>query len=367
VSAVLHLRPRSASLVSVAVSARPFGTLPNGSSVDLYTVAAEGIEIRAMTYGAIITSLKVPDRAGRFEDVVLGHSALDPYLRNTPYLGAVVGRYANRIAHGRFLLGGIEYRLAANDGPHHLHGGVNGFDRQRWNATEVTSADGAGVTFTRTSPAGEEHYPGALECSVTYLVTSARTVEFRYAAVSDAPTIVNLTQHTYFNLAGEGSTSVLDHELTLHANYYTPVDRTLIPTGQIASVEGSPFDFRQPRPLRQALAAPHPQLEIAAGFDHNFILQRSGHDLVPAATLRDPHSGRFLEISTTEPGLQFYAGQLLDGTIQGAYGRWFGRHAGLCLETQHFPDTPHHPHFPTVILRAGDRYTSSTRWHFATD
>jgi aldose 1-epimerase len=350
--------------VPVAVTARPFGALSDGSVVELYSITGDAIEIQATAYGGIITSLKVPDHEGRVGDIVLGHSSLIPYLRNPSYLGAIVGRYANRIAQGRFVLDGMEHHLARNDGAHHLHGGNDGFDRRHWTATTITSTDGAGIRFTRTSPAGEEHYPGTLTCSVTYLVTATGTVELRYDAVTDAPTIVNLTQHTYFNLGGETTTNVLDHELTIHANYYTPVDRTLIPTGQIASVDNTPFDFRRPVTLRSALASPHDQLTIARGFDHNYILQRSSGDLVLAAALREPRSGRVLHISTTEPGLQFYAGHLLDGTIQGAYGRVFERHAGLCLETQHYPDSPHHSHFPSVTLRPGEHYTSCTKWQF---
>jgi aldose 1-epimerase len=353
--------------VSPVVTVRRFGTLPDGRHVDLYSIAAEGIELHAMTYGGIITSLKVPDRSGQPGDVVLGHSRIEPYLHNASYFGAIVGRYANRIANGRFVLGGNEYQLAQNDGSNHLHGGRKGFDQQHWDASPVTSPDGAGVTFSRTSPAGEENYPGTLTCSVTYLLVAPGTVELRYDAVTDAPTIVNLTQHTYFNLASELSTNVLDHELTIHASYYTPVNRTLIPTGHIASVDGTAFDFREPVLLRRALSATHPQLAIAGGFDHNFILQRRWAGLVRAATLHEPGSGRVLYVSTTEPGLQFYDGHLLDGTTTGAHGLSFGRYAGLCLETQHYPDSLHHPHFPSVELRPTERYRSTTRWEFLID
>lgn len=293
------------------MTVRPFGTLPDGRHVDLYSITADGIELHAMTYGGIITSLKVPDRYGEPGEVVLGHSGLEPYLRNAPYLGAIIGRYANRIANGRFVLGGSEYQLVQNDGPNHLHGGRKGFDQQHWDASPMTSADRAGVTFSRTSPAGEEHYPGTMTCSVTYLLIAPGSVELRYDVITDAPTIVNLTQHTYFNLASEPSTSVLDHELTIHASYYTPVNPTLIPTGQIASVDGTALDFRQPVLLRRALSATHPQLAMAGGFDHNFILHRASAGLVRAATLHEPRSGRVLHVSTTEPGLQLYDGHRL--------------------------------------------------------
>jgi aldose 1-epimerase len=346
------------------VTVRPFGALPDGRGVDLYSLTADGIELQAMTYGGIITSLKVPDRYGDPGEVVLGHSRVESYLRNAPYFGAIIGRYANRIANGRFVLAGNEHQLAQNDGPNHLHGGWKGFDQKHWDASPFTSAEGTGVTFSRTSPAGEEHYPGTLTCSVTYLLIGPGSVELRYEAVADAPTIVNLSQHTYFNLAGDASPSVLDHELTIHASYYTPVNRTLIPTGQIASVDGTAFDFRQPVTLRHALSATHPQLGIAGGFDHNFILNRRWAGLVRAATLHEPRSGRALQVSTTEPGLQFYDGHLLDGATTGVHGRVFDRYAGLCLETQHYPDSPHHAHFPSVELRPIERHRSTTRWEF---
>ena len=345
------------------VTSRPFGSLADGRSVELYSMTGGPVEMDAITFGGIITSLRVADRDGNSGDVVLGYDALEPYLRNPAYLGAIVGRYANRIAGGHFELDGRERHLVTNDGPNHLHGGVDGFHRQLWTATPINSAEGAGVTFTRISPAGEERYPGTLRVAVTYRVTSS-TIELRYEATTDAPTIVNLTQHTYFNLAGHTSTSVLDHELTIYADHYTPVRTNLIPTGEIVEVDRTPFDFRTPAPLAQRVGENHEQLRAAGGFDHNFVLIRDGATLVRAAELRDPSSGRVLEIATTEPGLQFYAGHMLDGTARGAYGRVLERHAGLCLETQHFPDSPHHPHFPSVTLQPGERYESVTIWRF---
>jgi len=317
-----------------------------------------------MTYGGIITSLKVRDRQGEPDDVVLGHGSVEPYLRNASYIGAIIGRYANRIANGRFVLDGREYQIATNDAPNHLHGGRKGFDQQHWAAAPLVTPEGPAVRFSRTSAAGEEEYPGTLNCSVTYVLIAPGSVELRYEARTDAPTIINLTQHTYFNLGGERSTNVLDHELTIHASYYTPVDRTLIPTGEVAGVDDTPFDFRRPAVLRRALGTAHPQLGIAGGFDHNFIVDRSSPGLVHAATLHDPRSGRTLRVSTTEPGLQFYDGHLLDSAATDLGGRVFRRYEGLCLETQHYPDSPHHPHFPTVELRPGERYGSTTRWEF---
>ena len=346
------------------VTSRPFGALPDGRLVELYTIRTGALDIDAITYGGIITSLRMRDRDGNPGDVVLGHGSLEPYLHNAPYLGAIVGRYANRIAGGRFQLDGVAYQLAANDGLNHLHGGVYGFDRQLWTATPIDSPDGTGVRFARISPAGEERYPGTLQVEVSYVAISPDTIELRYEAATDAPTLVNLTQHTYFNLAGETSAGVLDHELTIHADRYTPVRGDLIPTGERAGVEGTPFDFRTPARIGVRLQAQDDQLRAAGGFDHNYVLSRGNSGLARAATLRDPLSGRMLELHTTEPGLQFYSGHLLDGRSIGAYGRVLGPYAGLCLETQHFPDSPNQPSFPPVTLRPGERYRSRTSWRF---
>jgi aldose 1-epimerase len=343
-----------------------FGRLPDGRPVDMYIMRSGTVEVTCITYGGIIVSLRVPDRDGRWSDVVLGYLTLDPYLTNPAYLGAVIGRYANRIACGRFVLGGVSHRLATNDGPNHLHGGERGFDHHLFNASVVDVPDVVGITLKRTSPAGEEHYPGALSVAVTYLLTSDDTLQIHYEATTDAATHVNLTQHSYFNLAGQGSASVLDHELTLHADRYTPVGKSLIPTGIMAPVEGSPFDFRSPARIATRLAEPHEQLAIAGGFDHNWVLSTSPRPLTPAARLRDSSSGRVLDIATTEPGLQFYVGQLLDGSAVGAYARRFTAHSGLCLESQHFPDSPNQPHFPSTVLEPGHVYRSTTTWRFTT-
>jgi aldose 1-epimerase len=334
--------------------------------VDSYVLSSHTVEVTCITYGGIIVSLRVPDRDGAWSDVVLGYPALEPYLTDRSYLGAVIGRYANRIAGGRFVLGGVTYQLTTNDGVNHLHGGGRGFNQQLWRAAEVNVPDGVGIALSRTSPAGEEHYPGALSVVVTYLLTSDDTFQIHYEATADATTHVNLTQHSYFNLAGQSSASVLDHELTIHADRYTPVGKTLIPTGVIAPVESSPFDFRSPRRIGSRLADPHEQLTLAGGFDHNWVLATSPRPLTPAARLHDPSSGRVLDVATTERGLQFYAGQLLDGSAVGAYGRRFSAHAALCLESQHFPDSPNQPHFPSTVLEPGERYRSTTTWRFTT-
>lgn len=349
---------------AVSVDVQPFGTLPDGQAIERFVIRAGAIELHAITLGAIITSLRVPDRRGRLGDVVLGHDALPPYLRNAPYLGAVIGRCANRIAHGRFRLDGAEHQLAANEAPHHLHGGSVGFDARRWTAQPIRGGAAAGVRFERISPAGEEHYPGTLRVAVCYLVTADKTIVVDYDAVSDAPTIVNLTQHTYFNLAGESSPDVLAHELTLHADHFTPIAATLIPTGEILSVEGTPFDFRTPARIGARVQIDDEQIGRAGGFDHNFVLRRRGDERVAAASLHDPISGRRLDVATSAPGLQFYDGHQLDGSITGAYGRVLGRRAGLCLETQHFPDAPNQPAFPPVTLRPGERFRSTTSWRF---
>jgi aldose 1-epimerase len=350
---------------ALTVSRHPFATLASGDVVDLIRIGNGSIELSAITYGCIITSLRVPDRHGRMADVVLGFPDFAPYLRNGSYIGALVGRYANRIARGRFELDGVVYQLATNDGPNHLHGGEQGFSRQLWTARLLESADAVGVAFVRTSPAGEDGYPGELRAEVTYSIDCDGIVTLHYTATTNAPTIVNLTQHSYFNLAGETSVTTTDHELTIHAARYTPVGPTLIPSGEIVTVEGTPFDFRRSVRLAERQDPVHPQVRLAGGFDHNFVLTGAKGTLRLAAELFDPHSGRALQVRTTEPGLQFYDGHLLDNRI-GAYGRLFAPHAALCLETQHFPDSPNEPAFPSTTLRPGDFYGSTTTWRFST-
>jgi aldose 1-epimerase len=341
-----------------------FETLPDGRSVDCFVLASSNVELRVISYGAIITTLRTACRGGSPGDIVLGHSEVGEYCVNPHYLGAVIGRYANRIAYGRFRLNSETYQLATNQGEHHLHGGVKGFDQHRW--AVVGAPTDQCVTFARTSPTGEERYPGTLEASVTYCLSADNVVEMRYSATTDSDTPVNLTQHTYFNLSGIPRSTILDHELTIHADKYTPVDARLIPEGNPASVDGTPFDFRTPRTIRAQLACMHEQLRRGRGFDHNWVL--SGHcaGLRPAARLRDPRSGRILEVATTEPGLQFYGGQLL-GRRDDSSAAAFGPNAGLCLETQHFPNSPNRPDFPSTILRPGERYESLTSWTFSLD
>jgi aldose 1-epimerase len=351
-----------------SVTVAPFGTMPNGKSVEVYTLSnAHGMQVRAITYGAIIQAIRVPDRRGRLADVTLGFDSLPGYLGDSPYFGAVVGRYANRIARGRFTLEGQTYRLATNNGPNSLHGGVKGFDKVVWRARSFQRGDSVGVTFEHTSPDGDEGYPGTLHVSVTYTLTPDDELVVDYSASTDKPTPVNLSQHSYFNLAGQGSGDIVGHRLTIEADRYTPVDSTLIPTGELAPVAGTPFDFRQPTAIGARIEQPDPQLRYGKGYDHNYALNRAGPGLVHAARVLEPGSGRTLDISTTEPGMQFYSGNFLDGSIRGKGGHVYGHRSALVLETQHFPDSPNHPNFPSTILRPGEELRSRTVFAFGVE
>jgi aldose 1-epimerase len=331
--------------------------------VTAYTLTnANGVEMKVVSYGGLITSLKVPDRTGAFADVVLGYDALDAYLVRNPYFGALIGRCANRLAKGRFVLHGATYELATNNGVNHLHGGRRGFDKVVWDVSP--SAEGAAVTLTRMSPDGEEGYPGNLSVTVTYRLTSSNEVVIDYRATTDKATPVNLTQHSYFNLAGEGSGDILDHELVINAVRYTPVDASQIPTGEYAPVEGTPLDFRTPVRIGNRIYESHQQLTFGEGYDQNFVLNKIGSGLQHAARVVDAASGRTLDVATTQPGMQFYSGNRLDGTITGKRGHVYGRRSGFCLETQHFPDSPNHPEFPSVILEPGHEYSETTVFTF---
>jgi aldose 1-epimerase len=346
------------------VTQAPFGKTSDGQSVEIYTLMnANGVELKAITYGGIITSLKVPDRAGRFADIVLGYDTLDGYLKDSPYFGAIVGRYGNRIAKGQFTLDGKTYKLATNNGPNHLHGGVKGFDKVVWNGAPKSTAEGVGVVFSRVSPDGEEGYPGNLQVTVTYTLTDKNELMVDYHAGTDKATPVNLTQHSYFNLAADDG-DVGGHLLTLNADRFTPVDDTLIPTGELASVAGTPFDFRKPTAIGARIDAGGVQLKNGKGYDHNWVLTRAGSGLQHAAHVVEPRSGRTLDIATTEPGVQFYSGNFLDGTIKGKGGRVYKHRSGFCLETQHYPDSPNHPNFPSTILQPGQTYSSKTVFTF---
>ncbi len=354
--------PTMEGIAKMDIQRQPFGNLPDGSQVELFTLTnSHGLKARIMNYGATVISLDVPDRNGQRGDIVLGHDSLEGYLSpaQNPYFGSIVGRYGNRIARGRFILDGVEYQLATNIGPNHLHGGLKGFDKVLWTSEPVQEEGAVGVKLRYLSPDGEEGYPGNLTVTVIYWLTDEDELKIAYEAESDKPTPVNLTHHSYFNLAGQGQGDVLGHELMLNADYFTPVDEELIPTGEIRPVAGTPWDFTKPKPIGAEIAA------VPGGYDHNFVLRGETGTLKLAARVHEPSTGRVMEIYTTEPGVQFYSGNFLDGTITGKGGKVYQKHFGFCLETQHFPDSPNHPHFPSTILRPGQKYTSLTIHKFS--
>jgi aldose 1-epimerase len=358
---------RGGTDLAATVRRAAFGSTPAGEPVESYTFAsAAGIEVCVLTLGAIVQALRTPDRGGAVDDIVLGHDDAAGYFASGAYFGAVVGRYGNRIAHGRFTLDGVEYQLARNDGPHHLHGGPLGFDKAVWQAHAFVEEDARGVRLSHRSPAGDQGYPGTLDASVTYTLTDDDELVVEYEATSDHATPVNLTQHSYFNLAGAGTGDVLDHELAIHATHYTPVDAALIPTGELALVAGTPFDFRRPTRIGARIDADDVQLQRGRGYDHNFVLSRPDAGLAFVARVAEPRSGRVLEVHTTEPGMQLYTGNFLHDGVAGKAGRRYGHRSGLCLETQHFPDSPNQPHFPSTILRPGAEYRSRTVFAFST-
>lgn len=336
--------------------------------METYTLRnANGATVRFIAYGGSIASIEVPDREGRMADVVLGYDSLAGYEGDRMYLGALIGRFANRIAGGRFVLDGHVHPLTVNDGPNHLHGGRRGFHKVPWNVTPFEDGGVTGALLTYTSVTGDEGYPGTLAVSVMYTLMEENELAVDYAAIADEPTPVNLTQHAYFNLAGHDAGTVLDHELTLVASRFTPVGPGLIPTGELREVSGTPFDFRSPRAIGAALAADDEQLRVGKGFDHNFVLDRGADPTAAelAARLHEPRSGRVLEIYTTEPGIQFYSGVALAGVV-GKGGHVYAANAGLALEPQHFPDSPNQPAFPSTILRPGEGFTSRTIYRFST-
>lgn len=340
-----------------------FGRTPDGVPVWLYTITNKnGLEARITDYGGIVVGLKTPDRRGAMADIVLGFDSLDGYLaRSNPFFGALVGRYANRIAHARFSLNGITYTLDKNNGENSLHGGARGFDKRVWTPRELP--DG-GLDLTYFSKDGEEGFPGNLKAVVTYHLTDANELRIDYTATTDKPTVVNLTSHSYFNLKGSGD--ILGHIVTLNADRFTPVDAALIPTGELREVSGTPFDFRKPMTIGARIEQDDPQLKLGGGYDHNFVLNRAGAGLALAARVEEPSSGRVLEVLTTEPGVQFYTANSLNGSIHGKGGASYGRHAAFCLETQHFPDSPNQPRFPSTELKPGERFASTTVFRFLT-
>ncbi len=351
------------------VTSQAWGKTPEGAEVNLYTLTnAKGVEARIMNYGAILVSLKVPDRQGTLSDIVLGFDSLDPYLKENPHFGAVVGRYGNRIAKGHFTLEGKEYKLAINNGANSLHGGIKGFDKQLWTGKTMETKDGPAVQLTYVSKDGEEGYPGTLTSTVTYTLTGTNELRIHYQATTDKPTVVNLTNHSYFNLAGAGNGDILGHLLTLHADRFTPVDSGLIPTGELRSVEGTPFDFRKPTAIGARINnTSDEQIKAGGGYDHNFVLNGTAGTLRPAARVSDPTTGRVMEVLTTEPGVQFYTGNFLDGTITGKGGKVYNKRAAFCLETQHYPDSPNQPKFPSTELKPGGKYDTTTVFRFSTE
>lgn len=349
-----------------AVQQKSFGT-QNGRPVTLYTLTnANGVEVDTMNYGGIITAIRVPDRKGQFADVVLGHAELAGYIPNPPYIGAIVGRYANRIANGTFTLDGKTYTLPKNDGPNTLHGGTDKtFNKVVWDGEALKGK--AGVTYTYLSRDGDDGFPGNLKLRVTYTLTNENELVIDYEATTDKATPINLSQHSYFNLAGEGTGDILNHELTLNADRFTPVDKNLIPTGELLPVKGTPLDFTTSTKVGARIDDNYDQLVLGHGYDHNWVINRKNGDngLVLAARMYEPSSGRVLEVSTTQPGVQFYTGNFLDGTVTGKQGHVYKRRYGFCLETQHFPDSPNHPDFPSTILKPGETFKSKTVFKFS--
>jgi aldose 1-epimerase len=360
--AACHLEKRAMP----TVTDRPFGALPGGAEARLFTLDnGRGMRATVTDYGGIVTSLIVPDRAGHGADVVLGYDSLEAYLRASPYFGAIVGRYANRIAHARFTLDGTTYTLAANDHGNSLHGGLVGFDKRLWQAEPFHDSAQAGVRLHLVSADGDEGYPGRLDVVVTYAVTDSNELRLTYLATTDKPTVLNLSHHGYWNLAGHASGDILGAELMLAADSFTPVDSLLIPTGAVRSVAGTPLDFRTPTAIGARIGQDDEQLRFGKGYDHNWVVDGAAGTLRLAARVRDPGSGRVMEVLTTEPGIQFYSGNFLDGTNIGKGGTAYRHRAGFCLETQHYPDSPNHPSFPPTVLRPGQEYRSTTVYRFS--
>ena len=343
---------------NITIDKIKWGTVEN-KEVDLYTIKNKnGFEVKITNYGGIITSILAPDKNGKYEEVVLGFDSLAPYLKENPYFGSLIGRYANRIAKGKFRLNGIEYTVATNNGPNHLHGGIKGFNKQVWDVlNEYSSPDSAGLTLTYLSKDMEEGYPGDLFVTVNYTITSNNEIKIRYHAQTDKPTVLNLTNHSYFNLTS-CKEDVLNHLITINADSITPVDSTLIPTGAIVPVKGTDFDFTTARTIGKRINS------IIGGYDMNYVLRKGNGQIKMAATVYEPSSGRVLEVYTTQPGIQFYSGNFLDGSLTGHNGTVYLKYYGLCLETQHFPDSPNHPNFPTTILNPEKKYNQLTIYRF---
>lgn len=366
-AALLALVAGSAHAAQDTITKKPFGKAPSGQAVSLYTLTNKhGAQVKITNYGGIVTSIIVPDRRGHLGDVVLGFDNIEGYVKHSPYFGALVGRYANRIAKGHFTLDGKKYTLAVNNGVNSLHGGKVGFDKKVWTATPMHMKNGVGLGLHLVSPDMEEGYPGKMNVNVVYTWTDDDTLGIKYTATTTKDTVVNLTNHSYFNLNGAGNGTVLNQRVMINASRYTPIDKTSIPLGPLASVSGTPFDFRRPMSIGARIEANNLQLKNGAGYDHNFVLNHPPHTLGLAARVYSPESGRVLTVYTTEPGVQFYTANFLDGTFAGKGGKVYKKRSAFCLECQHFPDSPNHPAYPTTKLRPGQTYRQTTQYHFST-
>lgn len=359
--------PLNETPMTPTITYAAFGVTAEGQTANLYTLTnANGMEAKITNFGGVVVSLMVPDRNDSLADVVLGFDTLEPYFEDSPYFGALVGRYGNRIAKGKFTLNGEEYTLAQNNMGNHLHGGLRGFDKVLWQAETVSGdSSSVGLKLHYQSPDGEEGYPGTLDATVTYMLTNDNELRIDYRATTDAPTVVNLTNHSYFNLTGKGGSSILNHEVMINADRFVPVDSVLIPTGELAEVAGTPMDFRQPTPVGARIDQEYSQLVYGIGYDHCWVLNKAGGALTLAATVHEPNSGRLLEVRTTEPAVQFYSGNFLDGTLTGKDGAVYEQRTGLCLETEHFPDSPNQPNFPSTELNPGETYQTTTIYKFS--
>jgi aldose 1-epimerase len=344
------------------ISHADFGKMPDGAAIQIYTLTnSHGLEAKIITYGGAVVSLKTPDKSGKMGDIVNGFDSLAGYLQPEPYFGALIGRYGNRIGKAQFSLGGKEYHLPKNDGANTLHGGERGFDKRVWTARELPDS---GLELTYLSKDGEEGFPGNLKATVVYHLTDANELKIEYTATTDKDTVVNLTNHTYFNLRGAGESDILGHLMMLNADKFTPVDAGLIPTGELRPVAGTPFDFRKPTAIGSRIEQNEEQLKLGKGYDHNWVLNRSGNGLSLAARVEEPTSGRVMEVHTTELAIQFYTGNFLDGTLKGKGGKAYGHRSAFCLETQHYPDSPNKPAFPSTELKPGQTYHSTTVYKF---
>jgi len=363
--AITALAGKSAEMAK-PMEKKVFGTTADGKTADLYTLKNKnGMQVSITSFGATVVSIMAPDKAGKMADVALGYDDLAGYELNKNYLGVLVGRYGNRIAHGKFSIDGAEYTLAKNNGDNSLHGGIKGFNKAMWEARDISKGGEAAVEMKYVSKDGEEGYPGNLSVTVVYTLTNKNELKIDYSATTDKKTVVNLTNHTYFNLAGQGNGDILKQELMINADTFTPVDSGLIPTGELKKVDGTPFDFRKPTAIGARIDANDEQIKLGGGYDHNFVLNRKGATgLSLAARVSDPASGRTVEVWTTEPGVQFYTGNFLDGSFKGKGGGAYQKRTAFCLETQHFPDSPNHASFPTTLLKPGEKYHTTTVYKF---